>query len=965
MSLAECKVVVWLTMAYLRRYPGRLFLTAFSIIVAACIVVWVVSGYDALASKFEEFEEGYLGRYQILVLPPAPDLFGQAALPASVVGQLRDDPRVVVAEPIFQTRANIRPAEAPPRQREESPAPRREIVPGELVRPGRFNAGPSLVGTEARLPVHPLRSGRWLNADDAGQLVGVLTAATAESWEVEVGDAVLLGGMGPQTENKITIVGIVEQPQNLPGPSFRIGLPPSRDQALTRGPASSALFVSMETAAVLTGKDPEANFVGLSLHEGTDSTAFKLEWLGRFQSSLPGIEMHTLADVAQEIDNSTTFEGVRSQAYAATGMSLLAALFIIFTTLSMGVHERIRQFAMLRAIGMTKGQIAIMLMIESIALGLIGWGGGLLAGWGLLAILRQWHPDMVAPDAMLGTWSIVFSGLCAFGGALAAALLPAWKATRIRPLEAMAVQADVPIRRFPWMLTLGGLILIAINPTLVFLVPMPDTLRYFASAAIGCVSMALGFLLIIPAVITTVELILAPILARGMGVHPRLLSNQLSSNLWRSLGITAALTLGLGLFVTMQTWGYSMLGPFLPGDWSPELIVKIGPSGLPESGVEEIRKVPGVVSDQCIPLAAEQVKFATDVTGAEVRATASRQDNCVMVGIDANMALGGAQPMFDFRFVEGNRDEALTKLQNGRYCLVPDHFQRESGLGVGDRFAVVPSSDPKNPIEYEIAGVVNMDGWHWMSKVGLRNRGGGRAAGLMFSPYQQVRSDFGINRDMFFWMNLEGTETEDEIRESLLSIAQANADTVPNRSPQGPAEGRGMFGGRGFGPGGRSPSVDMRSVEGVRTEMQKRASGIIWALCQLPLITLAVTALGVVNAVAASVRARRWEMGVLRAMGTTRMGLLRMILAEAILIGLAACLLSLAFGVMAGYCGTGVTRYVNVRGGLVTPLVIPWGQLAIGFGITLGMCLLAALSPALLTARRDTLGLLKDGRSVT
>ena len=93
-------------------------------------------------------------------------------------------------------------------------------------------------------------------------------------------------------------------------------------------------------------------------------------------------------------------------------------------------------------------------------------------------------------------------------------------------------------------------------------------------------------------------------------------------------------------------------------------------------------------------------------------------------------------------------------------------------------------------------------------------------------------------------------------------------------------------------------------------------------------------------------------MGVLRAIGVTRFGLVRMILAEAILVGIVACLLSLGFGVMAGYCGTGITRYINIRGGQIVPLIIPWAKLTIGFGATLGLCLLAALWPAITTGRR-------------
>ena len=68
---------------------------------------------------------------------------------------------------------------------------------------------------------------------------------------------------------------------------------------------------------------------------------------------------------------------------------LLASLFIIFTTLSMGVNERIRQLAMMRAVAMTRAQVAGLIIAESLVLALIGWAGGLAAGWGLLKIMTR------------------------------------------------------------------------------------------------------------------------------------------------------------------------------------------------------------------------------------------------------------------------------------------------------------------------------------------------------------------------------------------------------------------------------------------------------------------------------------------------------------------------------------------------------------------------------------------------
>ena len=219
----------------------------------------------------------------------------------------------------------------------------------------------------------------------------------------------------------------------------------------------------------------------------------------------------------------------------------------------------------------------------------------------------------------------------------------------------MAVRPSVRLSRFSWGATVAGLLLIAVNPLVVFWIPMPDTARYVVSALVGCPAMGIGSILLAPLAITVTEKLLGPLIARLLGVNSRLLATQLSSNLWRTVGTTAALTIGLGLFVAMQTWGYSMLAPYVPGDWVPDLVVGLMPVGVPDAEFDAVRHVKGVVADQCLPLAVEQTKFAEDYTGARIRTSSSRQDNCVMVGVDPEAALGGDKPMFDFQFVEGTR----------------------------------------------------------------------------------------------------------------------------------------------------------------------------------------------------------------------------------------------------------------------------------------------------------------------
>ncbi len=102
---------------------------------------------------------------------------------------------------------------------------------------------------------------------------------------------------------------------------------------------------------------------------------------------------------------------------------------------------------------------------------------------------------------------------------------------------------------------------------------------------------------------------------------------------------------------------------------------------------------------------------------------------------------------------------------------------------------------------------------------------------------------------------------------------------------------------------------------------------------------------------------------MLRALGFTRWTLVRLIIVEALLVGIVACLLSFGFGVMAGWCGSGMSQYVSFFGGLTPTLVIPWWPVGIGIGLTMLLCLAAALWPAISTGRAQTLELLQAGRT--
>lgn len=949
------RIAAKLALAYAWHYPARVLLTSLAMVAAACVVVWVVSGYDALVSQFDDRASEYLGRYDLFLVP---DSVEESFLPGDLVDAIQDDPAVAEFEPVLQATIRVQTDKpegmgmgGPPGGGRFSPG-----GPGMGGPPrGMFLGGPKLVGTRAQTPPYQLVAGRWIEHGDPALREAVISNQTADQMQLGLDDEVLV--ISGTKEYRLKIIGIVAQVPS--APTIQKALPTGRPMmsgpGATLGPAASALYVPLALAEKISRAPGKINLVNIKLREGADAGEFRGRWHAQVAQARPNALLVGLEDIKSAMEAGIMAANVKRQAWAATGMSLLAALFIIFTTLSMGVHERVRQFAVMRAVGLNRSQVAGVIAVESLLLALIGWGGGLAAGWGLLKVISLRQPEMFTAGASLGAWCLLLSGASALGGALAAAVLPAWQAMCVQPLDAMSPRGGArPGSRLSVLASLAGVALIAVNPLLVYALPIADAARYGIYAAVGCTSMALGFLLLAPLAIVTVEGALGPCLARLVRLEPRLLRSQLASNLWRSVGATVALTVGLGLYVSMMVWGYSMLDPFKPGDWVPDVLAAFQSGGLPDTEIDAVRHVPGVVSDRCIPLAVEQPRLADDITGSRQGNSVTRQDNVILIGLDPQVAFGGPQPLVAAEFVAGTPEEAIARLQQGRSCVVPDHFLDATGLRLGDRFAVVPPENPEQPVEYTIAAAVSLPGWHWMTKFsGLRRRSG-RSAAMVFANYADVRRDFDLKQTNFFWMDIDHRVGVERIGAALQPIADRNL----GQSQPVNAQGTWAFGAAMFGE-----SLRITTPDDVSARILARADDMIWAMCQLPLVTLLVTSLGVVNTVMASIRARRWELGVLRAVGVTRWALARMVLAEGLLIGVVACLMSLAFGVMAGWCGTGISQYVSFFGGMATPLVVPWSKLALGFGIALALCLAAALGPALLTAHAEPLRLLEEGRT--
>ncbi|WP_405067742.1 ABC transporter permease [Kribbella sp. NBC_01510] len=120
--------------------------------------------------------------------------------------------------------------------------------------------------------------------------------------------------------------------------------------------------------------------------------------------------------------------------YVLLALSVLVSLFGIVNTLVLTVFERTRELGMLRAIGLTRGQVKRMIRQESVITALIGAVIGIILGLLLASLLaaRLEEISFTVPVGQLVIFAVVSVVVGIF-----AAIWPARRAAKLNPLEAL------------------------------------------------------------------------------------------------------------------------------------------------------------------------------------------------------------------------------------------------------------------------------------------------------------------------------------------------------------------------------------------------------------------------------------------------------------------------------------------------------------------------------------------------
>lgn len=282
------------------------------------------------------------------------------------------------------------------------------------------------VSTLARI----IRRGRYLRkGDDQGALVGEILA---RNLRVEVGDSLTILGQGRDGSVAATVVKVV-------------GIYRSGQDQFDRSSLQITLANFDQTYSMM-GAVHEVVAICGNLDQVAGAEAFIAARLAGLKTNKPLVVL----DWAQLMPGLS--QGIQMDLVSGLIFYFLLIIVVVFSILNtflMSILERMREFGVLMAMGVTPGRLTKLVLMESSLLTLMGVGAGVLLGCALTlylqqvgipvgssALMRQYgipgvmRPQLSLLSACLGPGAVLVVTFLA-------ALYPALKVRRVRPVEAI------------------------------------------------------------------------------------------------------------------------------------------------------------------------------------------------------------------------------------------------------------------------------------------------------------------------------------------------------------------------------------------------------------------------------------------------------------------------------------------------------------------------------------------------
>ncbi|MEM7104379.1 MAG: FtsX-like permease family protein [Bacteroidota bacterium] len=198
----------------------------------------------------------------------------------------------------------------------------------------------------------------------------------------------------------------------------------------------------------LIGLEGSAHEIAILLDDLEKADAKRDQWQGAFDEAAQPYLVETYREIAPDINLYDSQMSISITIIMS--IIMLALIFGIINTMLMAVMDRYRELGMLMSIGMNKIRVFSMIMLETIMLSLVALPIGLFAGWATIAYTGMYGIDLSNyADGLnqFGMSEIIYPSLTGdiylqlavmvVTTAILAAIYPAYKAIKLKPVEAI------------------------------------------------------------------------------------------------------------------------------------------------------------------------------------------------------------------------------------------------------------------------------------------------------------------------------------------------------------------------------------------------------------------------------------------------------------------------------------------------------------------------------------------------
>jgi len=655
------------------------------------------------------------------------------------------------------------------------------------------------------------------------------------------------------------------------------------------GGATFALF-EFRTAQKLLDSRGEVDLINVVIENNFDINDVKTEITNLDSENLNVINaQEAAAEQADSIKQGLDFFNTILNVFA--GIAIFVGAFIIQNTFRILLLQRTKELSLLRALGTSKRQIYRLVISESLFMSVIGSGLGIALGIGLAVAVKEGlqYFEFGLPDGplVLTTEAAITGLIIGITVTILSSLLPARKASQVSPMEAIRDSVSTPRRKSLIIRLIFGSLISVAGFGMLFGV-LYDFLDLPTLSSLQQVGFGAGVIFIGISVITpSITKPFVFLFDKAYNLVFGILGKLATENSKRTPRRTASTASALMIGLTLISLANVITTSFKAQAESLISEVILADYQVSASNVFVSPGIPTGLSEELLELD-EVTKLS------RTRAT--------VVGYNQRPLILGAvdETVFDLvktDDISGNRKDFLKKDAIG---ILKQTAEREE-LFVGDE--VVLTIPEEGERTFTVTYIFD-----WTTQP--------PAEFFVLLENNNFFTDESLDTELYFNVNKKTPELEEKIN--------AIVDEYPG--------------------------VEVRDEDGLVEEANNQIQLLLNVIYGFLSISIFVALFGITNTLSLSVYERTREIGLMRAIGTYRKQIRRMIFIESSIISIFGAALGTGLGIFFAWS---LIQTLADEGFTVFAVSIQQTFLWIGIAIIAGV--IAAILPAIRAARQNIL----------